>query len=315
MKTPHPSIIATLLGVATLATANAEIKRAGQQDAKAEATATTENHEGSSSYKKTVTVTSDGKQTIRKTVIIRDGKEEIITEITDALGKVIRRKGNDDKSDDSDAADSDSTAEEDPNEGPWLGVRVESASSALRDQLGLEEDEGVVVAVLANDSPASKADIRVNDILLSIDETKLSTPSDLRNEISKHEVGDIIQLKVLRKGQKSDISVTLEEKKKDDDANESGDKPAKPDRSQGNTDDKNEVHIEIDGDGGHASATATSESSTGSSFDDILDDPNVPENFKKTVREMRDRMRDFQDQHGIEGDKDKNRGEDGNRVD
>lgn len=315
MKTPHPSIIATLLSVATLATANAEIKRADKKNAHAEATATAESHGGSSSYKKTVTVTSDGEKTIRKTVIIRDGKEEITTEITDALGKVTRRKGNDDKPDDSDAADPDSNAEEDQNEGPWLGVRVESASSALRDQLGLEEDEGVVVAVLANDSPASKADIRVNDILLSIDETKLSTPADLRNEIGKHEVGDIVQLKVLRKGQRSDISVTLEDKKKDDNANEPGDKPAKPDRNQGNADDKNEVHIEIDGDGSHASATATAESSSGSSLEEILDDPNVPEDFKKSVREMRDRMREFEDKQGIDGDKDKNRGDDGNRVD
>ncbi|MCU0749820.1 MAG: PDZ domain-containing protein [Akkermansiaceae bacterium] len=156
----------------------------------------------------------------------------------------------------------------------------------------------------------------MNDILLSIDETKLSTPADLRREIGKHEVGDIIQLKVLRKGQRSDISVTLEEKKKDDNANEPGDKPAKPDGQGGpNADDKNEVHIEIDGKGGHASATATAESSSGSSLEEILDDPNVPENFKKSVREMRDRMREFEDKHGIDGDKDKNRGDDGNRVD
>jgi hypothetical protein len=305
MKSPHPSIIAMLLSVATLATSNAEIKRAGKKDAQAEATATSEGHGGSSSVKKSVTVTSDGNQTIRKTVTIRDGKKEAITEITDAMGKVTRRMGNDDKPDDSNPGDSDSPAEEGQNEGPWLGVRVESASSALRDQLGLEEDEGVVVAVLANDSPASKADIRVNDILLSMNETKLSTPSDLRNEIGKHEVGDIIQLKVLRKGQQSDVSVLLEEKKEDDNANDQGDKPAKPDRQRDGGDDKNEVHIEIHGDGGHGSATATAESSSGSNFDDILGDPNVPENFKKTVREMKDRMREFEDKHGIKDRNDK----------
>jgi hypothetical protein len=315
MKTPHSSILATLLGVATLTTASAEIKRAGQTTAKAEASATSENHDGSSSFKKTVTVTSDGKQTIRKTVIIRDGKEEVITEITDALGKVTRRKGDDDKSDKSDTEDTDPPAEDNQDGGPWLGVRVEAASSALRDQLGLEEDEGVVVAVLAPDSPAAKADIRVNDILLSLDETKLSSPSDLRSEIEKHEAGDVIQLKVLRKGQRSDVSVTLEEKKDDDNPDEPGDKPDKRDRKGGDTSDRNDVHIEIDGDGGHASATATAEGSAGSSFEDILDDPNVPENFKKTVREMRDRMRDFEDKHGIDVGKDQDRKGDKNPVD
>ena len=84
MKTPYPSILVTLLGVASITTASAEIKQAGEHSAKAEASVTTENNGSSSSVKKSVTVTSDGKQTIRKTVTSRDGKEEVVTEITDA---------------------------------------------------------------------------------------------------------------------------------------------------------------------------------------------------------------------------------------
>ena len=229
---------------------------------------------------------------------------------TDALGKVIRRNGDDDKPGKPDAENSVPPAEDNAEGGPWLGVRVESASAALRDQLGLEKDQGVVVALIAPDSPAAKAEIRVNDILLSLDDKNLSTPADLRSEIDKRKAGDTIRLKVLRKGQQSDVSVTLEGKK--DNETDGADKPSKPDRNggkggkggKGGID--NEVHIEIDSDGAHASATATAEGSAGSSFDDILSDPNVPENFKKTVREMKDRMREFEDKHGIKGGKGQN---------
>ena len=41
---------------------------------------------GSSSVKKSVTVTSDGKQTIKKTTITENGKTRTITEITDPDG-------------------------------------------------------------------------------------------------------------------------------------------------------------------------------------------------------------------------------------
>jgi C-terminal processing protease CtpA/Prc len=288
MKPIHPTLIAALLGAASVALAQAEVSKSEKPQASASSGG---NH--SSSVKKSVTVTSDGKQTIRKTVTIRDGKEEVITEITDALGKVTKHEGN--GKDDTTAESGQSGSATGEDKGPWLGIHVQAAPAVLRDQLGLEEDEGVVVEVLARQSPAAKADIRVNDILLSLDETKLSSPSDLRDELRKHAAGDSVQLKVLRKGQRSDVTVVLEEKQGDDAENHGNPPPtdAKNDSGSGHGD------AHVDAQGGEGSIDVKTSSSTSSGFDDVINDPNVPEQFKKTVREMKEKMREFEEKHGI----------------
>jgi membrane-associated protease RseP (regulator of RpoE activity) len=292
MKTTRQTIIAALLGAASATIAQAEVRKTHEHHASAEASVSSDG-KPSSTVKKSVTVTSDGKQTIRKTITVRDGKEEVITEITDALGKVTRFKGNE-----NDEARQESDKPESPatdDNAPWLGVRVQAASAALRDQLGLEEDEGVVIDLLAPDSPAAKADIRVNDILLALAETKLTTPADLRDELQKHEAGESIQLKILRKGQRSEATVVLEERKADDSKKRANPPPAEAGKSANSS--KEEIHVEIDGEDGHASAHASS--SSGNGLDDMLDDPNVPENFKKSLREMQEKMREFEKKHGI----------------
>jgi C-terminal processing protease CtpA/Prc len=298
MKTNHHLIIAALLAAAATAITQAETRTSHEHHASAEASVSTDG-KPSSVVRKSVTVTSDGKQTIRKTVTVRDGKEEVLTEITDALGKVTRFRGNETDSAGDDSKPSTNTTNQDKE--PWLGVRVQAAPAVLRDQLGLDEDEGVVVEVLAPESPAAKADIKVNDILLAMDETKLSTPADLRDELRKHNAGESIQLKLLRKGERSEATVVLEEKKSGDPQQPANPPPAEGDKS-GNPG-KEDIHVEVDGDGGHASAHAST--SSGGSLDDVLEDPNVPENFKKSLREMQEKMREFERKHGIKPADDK----------
>lgn len=297
MKTNRQTLIAALLAAVTTAITQAETRTSNEHHASAEASVSTDG-KPSSVVKKSVTVTSDGKQTIRKTVTVRDGKEEVLTEITDALGKVTKFRGNKPEEAGDDSKASESTATQDKE--PWLGVRVQAAPAVLRDQLGLEEDEGVVVEVLAPDSPAAKADIKVNDILLAMDETKLSTPAGLRDELRKHEPGESIQLKILRKGERSEATVVLEEKKPGESKNSANPPPAEGGGS-GNSG-KEDIHVEVDGDGGHASAHAGTSSG---GLDDVLDDPNVPENFKKSLREMQEKMREFERKHGIKPADDK----------
>ena len=291
MKTNRQTLIAALLAAATTALTQAETRTSHEHHASAEASVSTDG-KPSSVVKKSVTVTSDGKQTIRKTVTVRDGKEEVLTEITDALGKVTRFRGNENDDAGDDSKPSANTTNQDKE--PWLGVRVQAAPAVLRDQLGLDEDEGVVVEALAPASPAAKADIKVNDILLAMDETKLSTPADLRDELRKHKAGESTRLTILRKGERREATVVLEEKKSADPQ-----KPANPPPAQsgkaGNPG-KQEIHVEVDGDGGHASAHASTSSG---GLDDVLDDPNVPENFKKSLREMQEKMREFERKHGI----------------
>lgn len=176
--------------------------------------------------------------------------------------------------------------------GPWLGLRVTEASAALRDQLGLGENEGVVVDLVAPDGPAAKADLRVNDILLKFEDKPLATPEDLQEALDNCKVGQQVTIGYLRRGEGSEATVTLE-KRPEAPEGEGGEASEKmqellrklreKQREQGEA--GNSIKIEVAGDGFD-------------DLDEILKDPNLPEDFKKAVKGMQDRMRDFQEKHG-----------------
>jgi S1-C subfamily serine protease len=63
-------------------------------------------------------------------------------------------------------------------------------------------------------SPADKAGIVENDIILEVDGQKLTTDNQLSDIVANHNVGDTLTLKVWHKGQTNDIKVTLQENKK-----------------------------------------------------------------------------------------------------
>lgn len=247
----------------------------GKAEATATAEATAEASGSKSSHKQTVTVTSDGTCTIRKTVTVRDGVEETVTEITGPDGKTTTTREKGGAPQDQAAAKTDK---------PWLGVRAKEAPDVLRDQLQLAPDEGMVIDLVAPDSPAAKAQLQANDILLKLADTKLATPDGLRAEIQRHAVGDTVPLEFLRKGERQTIDVTLDAAPAD--ARQEGEPPAAAEllenaraRHQAGP---GKIKVEIDSD--------FHDLDMGGGLDAVLDNPNVPEEFKKTVREMIERM-------------------------
>ncbi len=101
---------------------------------------------------------------------------------------------------------------------PYLGVRYVPINKAIKENNNLSVDYGVLVlrgekiedlAVIPG-SPADKAGILENDIILEIDGIKLDENTSLARLISGKTVGDIIDLKVLSKGKEKTIKITLE---------------------------------------------------------------------------------------------------------
>ncbi len=102
---------------------------------------------------------------------------------------------------------------------PYLGVRFTPITPELKQRNNLPVDYGALVlggatptelAVIPG-SPADKAGIQANDIILEIDGQKLDEDNQLQNIIGKKSVGDRATLKVLSKGSEKTITVTLEE--------------------------------------------------------------------------------------------------------
>ena len=101
---------------------------------------------------------------------------------------------------------------------PYLGVRYTLIDSDLSKQEELPVEYGALVrgsddgpAVLKN-SPAEKSGLKPEDIILEINNEKVTADNSLSYLVQKYGVGDILDLKVLRNNEEIILRATLEER-------------------------------------------------------------------------------------------------------
>ena len=102
---------------------------------------------------------------------------------------------------------------------PYLGVRYTAITPAVKQQNNLSVDYGVIVARGQNagqlavipGSPADKAGIVENDIILEIDGTKLDSTKSLASIIGQKQIGDSVKVKLLHDGKEKTVDVKLEQ--------------------------------------------------------------------------------------------------------
>lgn len=101
---------------------------------------------------------------------------------------------------------------------PFLGVRYILISPELAEKEELDVDYGVLVRggqdgpAVVKKSPAEKAGILAEDIILEINSKKINQNNSLASIIQDYNVGDTISLKILRNGKEIEIKVKLEER-------------------------------------------------------------------------------------------------------
>jgi hypothetical protein len=92
---------------------------------------------------------------------------------------------------------------------PWLGVSLNEAGEALTSQLGLDPGVGLVATYVAPDSPAAKAGLQKNDVLVEFQDQSLVLPAQLRKLVQARKEGDVVKLKFYRAGKPQTVSATL----------------------------------------------------------------------------------------------------------
>ena len=92
---------------------------------------------------------------------------------------------------------------------PWLGVSLKEAGEALTSQLGLDPGVGLVATYIAPDSPAAKAGLQKNDLLVEFQDQSLVLPAQLRKLVQARKEGDVVKLKFYRAGKPQTVSATL----------------------------------------------------------------------------------------------------------
>lgn len=101
---------------------------------------------------------------------------------------------------------------------PFLGVRYRMITSELAGNQDLPAEQGALVRGTAEgpavlpDSPAGKAGIKAEDIILSVFGEKATLEKTLGHLIQKYNVGETVSLKVLRDGEKLTLEATLAER-------------------------------------------------------------------------------------------------------
>jgi hypothetical protein len=91
----------------------------------------------------------------------------------------------------------------------YLGVGGGEISEALK--VHLEIESGLLLSTVAQDSPAGLSGLKKNDILLSINEVGLTDQNSLRRAMANHKPGDVVSLKLIRRGKEIEQELTLGE--------------------------------------------------------------------------------------------------------
>jgi serine protease Do len=100
-------------------------------------------------------------------------------------------------------------------DGAWLGVYLQNLSSDLKEAMDLGSEEGVLIAGVAEDSPAEEAGLEEEDLITKFDGTQVKTSSELTKLVRKHSPGDEITLKLVRDGKTKTLTVVLGKQPKD----------------------------------------------------------------------------------------------------
>lgn len=92
---------------------------------------------------------------------------------------------------------------------PMLGVTISEISPSLAEVYNLQSDYGLLVVETPSGGPAQRAGIRPNDIIVEVEGAKIVNLRDLRQVISVRNVGDQVNVRVVRGNSRLEFTVTL----------------------------------------------------------------------------------------------------------
>jgi len=92
----------------------------------------------------------------------------------------------------------------------WLGIQMQQVTPELMKSLGMKNgSSGALVVSVMPDSPADRARLLPEDVIVEIDNRPISSPGDLSWLVSVAGEGKRVKIKVWRNGRYKNLSVTL----------------------------------------------------------------------------------------------------------
>jgi S1-C subfamily serine protease len=103
---------------------------------------------------------------------------------------------------------------------PFFGVRYLTINKEFSKKIDSEVDFGALVVkghsfnvAVIKDSPADKSGIKEGDIILTWNKNKITTENSIQDYLSKSEIGEKVDLEILRDGENINTVIELTERK------------------------------------------------------------------------------------------------------
>ncbi len=97
----------------------------------------------------------------------------------------------------------------------WLGVGIQDLDPKLADYYHIDDGKGALISQVFEGNPADKAGIKVEDVIVAVDGSKVSSSRDLTRLIANTPVGKKTDVTVIRDGHKKTFTVTLSKRDTD----------------------------------------------------------------------------------------------------
>lgn len=98
----------------------------------------------------------------------------------------------------------------------WLGVVIQPIDANIAKAIGLDSPRGALVVNILDDSPASKAKLKVGDVILSFDGKPVDNTNKLPRIVGETPINKSVELEILREGKDQKILVVIAKPEKDD---------------------------------------------------------------------------------------------------
>jgi serine protease Do len=92
----------------------------------------------------------------------------------------------------------------------WTGFESQPVDARVARYFGLSRVEGIIVSDVASGSPAEKAGLKVGDVILEANGTKVNSEQDLIALLVDARAGDTIRMKAYRERKTIDVTLRLE---------------------------------------------------------------------------------------------------------
>ena len=90
-----------------------------------------------------------------------------------------------------------------------LGVEIRDVTAELAHEKDIKDIEGVYVNLVRENGAAREAGIKVGDVIISIDESRVNSPAELQEVVSRYSPGARVKLIIKRDGKLKQFEVVL----------------------------------------------------------------------------------------------------------